>query len=93
MMIRFLVIFISRSLCSLDFPPLTHRIKHGMDTCTGRDNFGGGERIVGEDAQPALKGSWPWLVRIEMSGTNRGLCGGTIISDDMILTGNVLRWF
>ena len=42
------------------------------------------KRIVG--GQEAIKMSWPWMVRITYYGFPT--CGGTIISDNAILTGN-----
>ena len=42
------------------------------------------KRIVG--GQEAIKMSWPWMVQITYFGFPT--CGGTIISDNAILTGN-----
>jgi len=92
MISKFLVIFISGCLSEIAYAPLKHRIKPKMKTCTAEQNFGDGGRIVGKRAKPAKKGSWPWLVRIEIyeyRGGAPAICGGIIIGDDVILTGNI----
>ena len=64
-----------------------------LKSCNHDDNFPpDGQRIAGKDRTRAPPNSWPWIVRLEFfepSGQPSGNCGGTIIADDLILTGKL----
>ena len=68
-----------------------------LKSCDHLDNFpsGLGQRIAGKNRTRAPPNSWPWLVRLEFfqpSGGSyypTGSCGGTIIADNLILTGRL----
>ena len=60
-------------------------------SCTQDDNFGQGDRVVG--GHDAREFSWPWIVRLEITDSkmNKGICGGTIVGNNHILTGKYER--
>ena len=61
-----------------------------LKSCDHDDNFPpDGQRIAGKDRKRAPPNSWPWIVRLEFfkPGAFHGHCGGTIIAEDLILTG------
>ena len=65
------------------FEPGSDVITPGLSCSAGSEN----ERIVGGDK--AKKGSWPWLVQLEVDCSDDGLtydCAGTILSNTRILT-------
>ena len=89
MLVNFIFIFTFGVFCqnTTKFETLRHNITTGLESCP--ENFGGEGRIVGPAAAKAKPNTWPWLVRIEMRTTRgRQFCGGTIIADQMVLTGN-----
>ena len=64
-----------------------------LKSCDHFDNFpDDGQRIAGKDRTRAPPNSWPWIVRLQFFQPGSGapfLCGGTVIADDLILTGKL----
>lgn len=96
---KFLFIFyqvvFAKNNFEITYDSITDSIPN-FDTCSREINFGA-RRISGKSRVKAKKNTWPWLVRFEIEKKSLGnftlirpyrdLCGGVIISDNLILTG------
>ena len=62
-----------------------------LNSCDHSDNFQSADpgRIAGNARTRAPPHSWPWIVRLDFitPGGGSSSCGGTIIGQDLILTG------